>query len=214
MAIYATSEPSTPRELTPEGTYIARCYQMIHIGTVKETIQGDEKTLNKVRIGWELPTETKVFKEENGPQPLVISKEYTLSLHENAHLRKDLKSWRGQDFSEDEVKQFDISVLVGVPCLLTITHKKSTNGKTYEEISAISKVVKGMDIPEAVNSPIVLEYDKWSEETFNNLPNFIKEKVATSLEYNHMRNLEHAAVNQDPDFPTLQDAPDDDGLPF
>jgi len=212
MAIYATSEPTTPRELIPEGTYVARCYQMIHIGTVKETIQGNEKLLNKVRIGWELPTETKVFKEENGPQPLVISKEYTLSLHENAHLRSDLKSWRGQDFTEDEVKQFDISVLVGVPCLLAITHKKSTNGKTYEEISAISKVVKGMDVPAAVNSPIVLEYDNWSEETFNSLPNFIKEKVAQSMEYNHMRNLEHAEYDQSQGFDNIP--PDDDGLPF
>ncbi|MDM1049500.1 hypothetical protein HX018_14765 [Sphingobacterium hotanense] len=185
---------------------------MIHIGTVKETIQGNEKLLNKVRIGWELPTETKVFKEENGPQPLVISKEYTLSLHENAHLRSDLKSWRGQDFTEDEVKQFDISVLVGVPCLLAITHKKSTNGKTYEEISAISKVVKGMDVPAAVNSPIVLEYDNWSEETFNSLPNFIKEKVAQSMEYNHMRNLEHAEYDQSQGFDNTP--PDDDGLPF
>lgn len=213
MAIYATSEPSTPRELIAEGTYPARCYQMIHIGTVKETIQGNEKLLNKVRIGWELPTETKVFKEENGPQPLVISKEYTLSLHENAHLRSDLKSWRGQDFSEEEVKQFDISVLVGVPCLLTITHKKSTNGKVYEEISAISKIVKGMEVPAAINAPILLEYDNWSEDTFNGLPNFIKEKVTQSLEYNHLRNLEKAEFDQSTDF-TNTPPEDNDGLPF
>ncbi|MVZ67402.1 hypothetical protein GQF61_16225 [Sphingobacterium sp. DK4209] len=213
MAIYATSEPTTPRELIAEGTYIARCYQMIHIGTVKETIQGDEKTLNKVRIGWELPTELKVFKEENGPQPLVISKEYTLSLHENAHLRKDLKSWRSKDFTEEEVKQFDISVLVGVPCLLTITHKKSTNGKVYEEIASISNVVKGTTIPEPINTPVTLEYDNWSEDTFNSLPNFIKEKVSQSLEYNHMRNLERADYDQTQGF---ENAPpeDNDGLPF
>ncbi len=213
MAIYATSEPTTPRELIAEGTYLARCYQMIHIGTVKETINGDEKTLNKVRIGWELPTELKVFKEENGEQPIVISKEYTLSLHENAHLRKDLKSWRSKDFTEDEARQFDISVLVGVPCMLTITHKKSTNGKVYEEIASISNVVKGTTVPDAITKPLVLEYDNWSEETFNLLPNFIKEKVATSIEYNAMRDAEQADFNQS-DSPNDPNEDTGNPLPF
>lgn len=209
MAIYATSEPSTPRELIEAGTYIARCYQMIHIGTVKETILGDEKTLNKVRIGWELPTELKVFKEENGEQPLVISKEYTLSLHEKSALRKDLKSWRGKDFTPEQALQFDITNLIGAACLLTITHKPSKDGtKHYEEIASISNVVKGMEIPEAITKPAILEYDNWSESTFNSLPNFIKEKVASSAEYNHMRDLEQADFNQG------TEESKEDGLPF
>jgi len=210
MAIYATSEPSTPRELIEPGTYVARCYQMIHIGTVEETILGDTKTLNKVRIGWELPTELKVFKEEDGPKPLVISKEYTLSLHEKSALRKDLKSWRGKDFTPDQAQQFDITNLIGAACLITITHKPSKDGtKHYEEIASISNVVKGMEVPEAINKPLILEYDNWSEETFNSLPNFIKDKIATSIEYNHMRNLEHAEFNQD-NSQEQKDA----GLPF
>jgi hypothetical protein len=64
MAINATNE-GKPRELIPAGNYVARCYQMIHIGSVTENIMGEEKQLNKVRIGWELPTELRVFKEEN-----------------------------------------------------------------------------------------------------------------------------------------------------
>ena len=86
MAINATNN-GTKRELIPSGNYVARCYQMIEIGTVNEVIQGTQKQLHKVRIGWELPTELKVFKEENGEQPLVISKDYTLSLNEKSNLR-------------------------------------------------------------------------------------------------------------------------------
>ena len=77
MAITAKNE-SKPRELIPAGNYIARCYQMLQIGTVEEEYKGEKKMQEKVRISWELPTELKVFKEENGEQPLVISKEYTL----------------------------------------------------------------------------------------------------------------------------------------
>ena len=53
MAIIAKNTGSA-RELIPAGTYAARCYQMIEIGTVQETILGTEKILTKVRIGWEL----------------------------------------------------------------------------------------------------------------------------------------------------------------
>jgi len=59
MPIYATNS-GTRRELIPAGNYIGRCYQMIHIGTVQETYLGEPKQFNKVRIGWELPTERKV----------------------------------------------------------------------------------------------------------------------------------------------------------
>lgn len=50
MAINATNK-GVKRELIPAGNYVARCYSMIEIGTVKESFQGDEKTLHKVRIG-------------------------------------------------------------------------------------------------------------------------------------------------------------------
>ena len=61
MAINATSNGNTQRELIPSGNYIAWCYKMIEIGTVEEVINGDKKIVHKVRIGWELPTELKVF---------------------------------------------------------------------------------------------------------------------------------------------------------
>ena len=86
MAILATNN-GTQRELIPAANYVDRCYQMIEIGTVTENILGETKTLKKVRIGWELPSEMKVFNEEKGEQPCVISKEFTLARHEKSGLR-------------------------------------------------------------------------------------------------------------------------------
>src|SRR6476646_4032953 len=126
MSINATNN-GVMRELIPAGNYIARCYQMIEIGTVDEFVMGKPVRAKKVRIGWELPTELKVLREEKGEQPLVISKEYTLSMNEKANLRKDLKSWRGRDFTEDELRAFDITNLLGVPCMLNIIHKAGKN---------------------------------------------------------------------------------------
>lgn len=184
MAINATNN-GTKRELIPAGNYVARCYQMIEIGTVNEFIQGQNKQLTKVRIGWELPTELKVFKEENGEQPLVISKEYTLSLNEKSNLRKMLASWRGKDFTEDQAKSFDITVLIGVPCMLNIIHKpkKADPSQVYEEIGSISALPKNFSAPSAILPPFILSYDEFNEERFNSLPDFIKQKMQGSLEY-------------------------------
>lgn len=73
MPITATSKEGgnfTPLE---PGTYLARCYSMIHIGTIQEEFQGEKKTMNKVRITWELPTELKEFKQGEGEKPYSVS---------------------------------------------------------------------------------------------------------------------------------------------
>ena len=188
MSIIATTS-AQQRELIPSGNYIARCYQMIQIGTVREFIMGEEKTLNKVRIGWELPEERRVFKEENGEQPFVISKEFTLSMHEKSNLRKSLASWRGKDFNEDEAKSFDITKLLGVPCMINIIHKqgKKDPTKTYEEISGITSLPKSMKCPPQENKMFVLSYDKFDWEAYASLPDFIKDKIKGSVEFAAMQ---------------------------
>ncbi|HRH58811.1 MAG TPA: hypothetical protein PLS10_14260 [Chitinophagales bacterium] len=209
MAINATNE-SKPKELIPAGNYIARCYQMIEIGTITEIVMGVERTLKKVRIGWELPTELKVFKEENGEQPLVISKEFTLSMHEKSNLRLALKSWRGKDFTEDEAKKFDITKLIGVPCMLNIIHNPSKNdaSKVYEQISGITPLPKGVPCPEQINQNIIISFDDFDLDKFNKLPDFIKDKIKSSKEYKELQNPNH--VESSGKIETLSD----DDLPF
>lgn len=183
MAILATDN-GTARELIPANNYLARCYQMIEIGTIKETIQGTEKILTKVRIGWELPTELKVFNPDKGEQPCVISKEYTLSMNEKSNLRKMLASWRGAEFTPEEAKAFDITKLLGVPCMINIIHKPSKDGtKKYEEIAGVTSIPKGIPAPPAILPITLLSYDNFDVDVFNALPDFIKNKMITSLEY-------------------------------
>lgn len=184
MAIIATSNGGTSYEPIPSGSYPARCYSMIHLGTIEENILGTVKKLNKVRITWELPTELKVFKEENGEQPHVISKEFTLSLHEKATLRNFLKNWRGKDFTEDEAKAFDIEKLVGAPCMLNITHKKSKDGsKTYAEIGSVSTLPKGLACPPQINESFIWTYENFDATKFGQLPDYLKNKMVNSDEY-------------------------------
>ena len=76
---------------------------------------------------WELPTET--VEVEDRTETRVLSKQYTCSLSDTASLRKDLDSWRGRRFTDEELKGFDLRNIVGVPCQLSITNEER-NGKT------------------------------------------------------------------------------------
>jgi hypothetical protein len=184
MKIVASSSGGSNYEPVPAGTYIARCFSMVHIGTVMESYQGESKLQNKVRLSWELPLELKVFKEENGEQPYTLGKEFTLSLNEKATLRKFLESWRGKAFTEDEAKSFDITVLLGKPCMLNVIHKVSQkSNKTYAEIASVAPMMKGMNCPDMITPPFLFGYDPFDESLFNQLPEYLRDKVKTSLEY-------------------------------
>jgi hypothetical protein len=210
MGITATTS-GTKRELIPAGNYIARCYSMIHIGTVTEDIMGEQKTLNKCRITWELPTETRVFDESKGEQPMVISKEYTLSMHEKANLRRDLESWRGKAFTEDQAKSFDITKLLGVPCMLNIIHKVTKAGNDFATISNISSIPKGLNCPDQVNTNFEFNFEEsYSDEVLEAFPDFIKDKIKTSQEYQKLKNT---AIDLTNDDPVIDDEPNSD-LPF
>jgi len=208
MAILATTN-SAPREPIAAGNYPARCYQMIQIGTITEVINGEVKQLNKVRIGWELPTELKVFKEENGEQPLVISEEYTLSMHEKSSLRKMLASWRGKDFSEEEAKSFDITKLLGKECMINIIHKPSKKdaSRVYEKIGSVSGIPKGMYVPAQINPTKVLSYDNFDYALYESLPDFVKDKIKGSLEFAAMQQPNAVAMQHKTDLPDADDLP-------
>lgn len=199
------------RELIPAGNYVARCYSMIHIGTVEEDILGEKKTLNKVRITWELPGEMRVFQEDKGEQPLVISKEYTLSMHEKATLRRDLESWRGRSFTDEQAKSFDITKLLGVPCMLNIIHKTTKSGNTVAVISNISSIPKGFTCPAQINPNYEWNFEEYFDEiALDAFPDFIKDKIKSSAEYKKL-------VNMPIDLPHSETVVDDepaDDLPF
>ena len=183
MSITAKNEGSAV-DLAPVGNHIARCYSMVHIGTIKENIRGEVKELNKVRISWELPTEKKVFNPEKGEQPYSVSKEYTLSMYEKSNLIKDLQSWRGKPFSEDEIKAFDITKLLGVPCMLNVIHTKSkTSGKEYTSIASISGLPKGVSCPPQINDNFEFSLETFDDKKFSSLPEWLRKKIIESKEY-------------------------------
>lgn len=221
MPVIAESTGGTPREQVPAGTHVARVYEIIHIGTVTDTWEGQTKTLNKVRIGFELPLETRVFKEENGEQPFVISREFTLSTHEKSTLRAFIDGLQGRKMTEQEAKAYDVTTLIGRECLISVTHTEKGE-KTYANIASASPMMKGMVCPPAVNAPRLLEYDNFDWELFESLPDFLKTKISNTPEYGKVKAervaRERQVAGMTPSQPVQPLAPpkqeNEDDLPF
>lgn len=211
MAITATKSEGGNFKKVEAGTYVARCYSMIEIGTIETEFNGEKKKAHKVSITWELPTEKAVFFEAKGEEPFAVSKTYTLSMHEKSTLRKDLESWRGKGYTDAEARSFDITKLLGQPCILSVIHQpgKTDPTKTYVAISSISKLMKGQECPAQINPTKVLSYDSFDWTVYNSLSDYMKDKIKTSEEFKQLQEpATTVAIKADDEITN------DDKLPF
>lgn len=188
MAIIAENKGGSDFEPIAAGTYAARCYSMVHIGTITEDYEGKPKTQNKIRLAWELPTEMKEFKEGEGEKPFFVSKDFTLSMHEKSSLRKYLEAWRGKAFTDDEAKSFDVTRLLGKECLVSIIHEVKKD-KTYAKIASVSTLPKGMVCPAQINETFEFSWAEFDQQKFDSLPEWLQTKMKTSKEYAEMQSL-------------------------
>lgn len=184
MAIVASA--STEIDLPPAGNHLAICFQVIDLGTQKEEFKGEVKFQRKIRISFELPEEKKKFKEDDIEKPYVISKEYTLSLGKKANLRHDLESWRSKGFTEEELKGFDLAKLLGAPGYVQVIHKTSGKGNDYAVVNSITSKPKSVQAPPLTNPKLEFSLSEFSQSIFDSLPDFLKEKIKKSPEYNEI----------------------------
>lgn len=165
----------TDFQLPPADSHIARCYQVVDMGTVYSKFY--EKSAHKIRIFWELPNAAM----DDG-RPFSISKRYTLSLHEQATMRKDLESWRGRKFTAEEAQSFDLSKLLGATCLINVTHAER-NGQMNADITSIIAIPKGMQCPPPVNPTLVFDLSDFNQDTFQKLSQGLRDRIMQSQEY-------------------------------
>jgi len=147
MSIIAkNNEKEFPKFPLPEaGTVQAVCCGVWDIGLQAHEYKGEKKIKHDVIIAWELAELINSPESEYHGKPYMLSKTYTLSLGEMANLRKDLESWRGKPFTDEEINHgFDVEILYGVNCLIGVKHTEKS-GKTYANVSAILPLAKGME---------------------------------------------------------------------
>lgn len=177
MAINATKKEKKERELLPADNYMARCCKIVHIGTSEFEKNGSTYELNKAVLFFEIL---------GSEGPFIADREVVLNTAKDSDFRKLLNGWRGQDLTDEEADSFDITVLLDKPCMVNIGHKTIRwDGGSFEteEVLGISKKPGTMTFPAGKIAPVILDYDNWSKEVFDGLPQRYKKKITNSKEY-------------------------------
>lgn len=174
----------------PPGMHLARCYRVVDLGTQKSEYLGTIKYLPKVMIQFEVHGE-----DENGKaivtaknEPMTISKNFTLSLAEKATLRKDLQTWRGREFSAEELRGFELKNVLGAWAMISVIKSPGNNGKEYTNVAAIMQVppqIKKAGLPEGFNKLGLFSIDEPDMEMFGTFSDNLKAKIQASPEWSN-----------------------------
>ena len=141
MSPIIARKPESNFTLCPEGLHHAVCCDIVDLGIVKGPF-GDKP---KVRLVWQIEEEL-----DHG-QRYTARKQYNLTLHEKATLRKDLEAWRGRKFSEQELQGFDLEKLLNANCQIQIVHDLSDDGTIYANVQAIVPPPKNVAVLRPLN---------------------------------------------------------------
>lgn len=172
---------STYKNIEP-GTHSARCYGMVSLGTQPSNIKEYAPSF-QVLLMFEFPSE---IVEVNGEKkPMATNhflKAYLGSVKKPSKTNLFLTSWRGRPFTQEELAGFDISKVVGKPCLLNIVHAER-GGKIREDIASISPLPKGMTLPIQFNQSVIYEIEEGRNEKFMALPEWIQKRIELCSEW-------------------------------
>jgi len=187
MALIARESGGGTFTPVPPGMYLARCYRIVDLGTQKTEYLGTIKNLPKVMLQFEVHGED----DEGKPlltaknEPMSISKNFTLSLAEKATLRKDLQTWRGKEFTPDELKGFQLDNVLGAWAMIAITKAMGNNGKEYTNIANINSVPKALKgtLPQGHNKCAAFYIESPDMEMFETFSDNLRAKIEQSPEW-------------------------------
>ena len=163
----------------PSGSYIALCDMVVFLGLQPGSgLYPDPKY--QVYIRFQVPAERVQFEKDGKKQegPAVIGQAFTASMHKKARVRAILESWRGKAFTDEEAAVFDVSGVLGKPCMLGVVEKES-GGKIYSNISSVGPIPRGVPAPQAEGN--LLYYAPGEEGMYEHLPKWIKEKLEQQI---------------------------------
>lgn len=213
MSLVAKANEGGSFTPVPAGMHLARCYKIVDLGSQKTEYMGQIKVQHKIMLQFEVWSED----DQGSPtltskgEPLSISKNYTLTLSEKASLRNDLKTWRGRDFTTEELRGFELKNVLGVWAMLSVSRDAGRDGKEYTNIQAIMPVpvhLKKAGLPEPHNTPAMYSIEDHDPAVFETLSDNVKKKIMASPEFQSRNGINQSTTSAD-----LADD-EDDGIPF
>ena len=206
--IYASYQKPT-REEIPDGKYPAILSQIIQIGRQRFS-KGDREWFSpQIILGFELPTVTYQTKDDE-TMSTIKSGTYFLSLNESRNgvgLREILNGLRGtEEWTVEELEKFALRPYLGRSCFITLEGVES-KGKVYQNIVAVEP---NDTTPTPLRDPLFVTTEDFGHLETVNVPQWVKDKIAASQEFQRLSEMVSAAENMGPDEPEMTIQIDDD----
>jgi hypothetical protein len=182
MGLTAKDPGGTGYTPPDEGVFQAVCYGLYDCGL--QYSEKWDKTAHRVLLSWEIP-ELRMEIERDGKTlnlPRAISREYTLSLHKKAQLRKDLEAWRGRIFTAEELAGFDLQKILGSNCMIQVLHTKKDD-RTYANITAIMPLMKQLKPLKPENPVKFFSFEDKEPKIPDDTPEWIINKIQAAKEW-------------------------------
>ena len=186
MKIRNNVKPTLPP--IPGGTYLAICVYSIGIGEQLCEYEGKSKNYyNQVMLGFEICGHT--IEIDGKKEPRVLGKTFNATKGKKSGLRKFIGAWEAKELSDDEYLDKDTNDYVGKAALLTVVLNETGE---YSNIDGVAPLPVGLpiDVPQPLSPLIRFDADEWDDARFEALPDWAKEKIKKSTQYQKM----HAPV--------------------
>ena len=227
-------------EKLEKGIYHATCFRMVDLGTQDNTYKGETNKKMKVQIDFEiteaLDPDNSEVKMADG-RPFGVGKEYTASLFESANLRKDLESWRGKSFTQEELDSLELTDFLGCTVKIEVGltgPRPDGSGGGNPKIIRLSEPRNGTEQVATVNPQVAFDMSVYCDEfngnsnanskamcdVFDEVPAYLQKKVEESYEYRAAveKGARASTVEVEAPAESLADlassSDDDDKLPF
>lgn len=226
-------------EKLEKGIYHATCFRMVDLGTQDNTYKGETNKKLQVRLDFEItealdPDTNQVLMADG--RPFGVGKEYTASLFESANLRKDLESWRGKSFTQEELDSLELTDFLGCTVKIEVGLTKQTAefAGGNPKIMRLSEPRNGTEQVATVNPQVAFDMSVYCDEfngnsnanskamcdVFEDIPAYLQKKVEESYEYRAAveKGARASTVEVEAPAESLADlassSDDDDKLPF
>ena len=140
------------------GSYKAVCVDVIDKGWKQTEWQGEIKSQHKVRLVWQIDCET------TAGEPMMCGKTVTLSMGKNAKLREILSSWRGRDFTAQELADgFDLDRVINAQAQVIINDFETTEGEKRTFVANVLRPEEGQNIESNPSYKRMKDREDWVE---------------------------------------------------
>ena len=199
------------------GTYPARLVQVLDCGKHPQSYKGEEKDpRQEIMLTYELCDEFLMDRDGNVQEdkPRWVSESFVL-YNLGSEKAKSTKRYMVLDPAVE--KGGDFTQLLGTPVNVTLVQnpgKGANAGKVFANVDAISpmRAKDAERAPELINNPVVFDLDAPDTEVFFSLPEWIRKRIASNLEFEG--SLLARQIGDSDDKPQVDEDPDEGDEPY